>query len=110
MSRRALSPQQFGLLPHDRAMEREIGEQVEYHNVVPRRISLDKPLRASQNYIHPKTVESYTKKPPRDPDDRPMVVRYGKEHVIWGGHHRIIAARQRGQKTMRVDFTEVKPL
>ena len=68
------------------------------------------PLRANQQ-TYPEAVDYYTKNPRGSYTnysvmDNPTVIKHKGEHVVLSGHHRIAAAKRRGQKTMKVDYGE----
>ena len=110
-----LNPTQFGFLPFSKNIEEEIGGYGGEVWAASRKIQLNRPLRASQPSMDPAAVEFYKNNPRkvypnpsnRDPwDEPPTIVRHRGENLVWTGHHRIAAARQRGQKTMRVNYWE----
>lgn len=106
MSSDALSPDQFGL-PYSSAREQEVGDSLDYEALKPKKISVSGEFRPSQNYLDQETVSKYAERMPRQ-SDRPKVVMHNGEKVIWTGHHRIAAARKRGQKKMTVDYGEIQ--
>lgn len=113
MSHEALNPEQFGFLPvHPWEEQEKIGESLGRQTWPQKKISLqDPPLRANHP-IYPDPVDYYTKHPrgnfTGNPDRNPTVIKHKGEHVILSGHHRIAAAKRRGQKTMKVDYGETE--
>jgi hypothetical protein len=112
---RSLNPRQFGFLAfsprRDREIETKLGGIGHMTNPTRRRIRLDRPMRAGQADMYQEPYEHYLKNPRKTfkgfEQPTPEVLRYKNENIVWTGHHRIAAARKRGQKTMSVNYQEV---
>jgi hypothetical protein len=87
-----------------------VGSDVDDDNWRTKRVRIDRPLRAGQPKVSPKIVDEYAAaRSNRDSTGHlPQVVKRKGEHVVFEGHHRIAAARKRGQKSMTVDYQEVQ--
>lgn len=101
-----LNPAQFGFHEDDP----ETWEQALAHyeeGGTPGRIRLDAELHTGQGQMFPDAVEYYADKPGRasatSRDVGPVEI-YEHDGKTWvgEGHHRIAAARSRGQRSMRV--------
>lgn len=105
---RLLSPVQFGFERVSTPLGDAIGNHPDLHQTVTQReLDLSTPLRASQTKMSAKTVEHYVANPDanlKDYQGAPMVVSHRGQNVVWAGHHRIAAARRRGDTTMKVDY------
>lgn len=105
-----LSPVQFGFAPHREKIAQDVDSKMRRTDFKPKRIRVDQgTFRATQTKMSRSTVEHYAgAKVMKDRyGGRPEVIKRGDEHVVWNGHHRIAAARRKGQKTMTVDYQDV---
>ena len=106
----SVSPAQFGFITHDEDLghdgfpwpiEREEG----WHSKM---LDLSTPLHTRQGHIDPSLVEKYRasgKGPGKH--EAPEVVHYQGQHLVLNGHHRIAAAKQNGQRRLKVNFKEI---
>ena len=62
-------------------------------------------LHPTQSELSPKTVNKYAKDNPDDGTYTPDVYERGGKLYIADGHHRIVAAMKRGEKTIKVSVT-----
>lgn len=115
-----LNPEQFGFVRRPEAEWHDAMANTD--GVGTREIRVDHLLHTGQDHMYPDRVQHYVKNPEsehvgRDPIDRdypnepPEVYRYvGDDDVtrdyVGEGHHRIAAARLRGDKTIQVAWHE----
>jgi hypothetical protein len=104
-----LTPEQFGFITHDTIdkdpfpwpIEREGGWS-------SKMLSVSTPLHTRQGHLDPAVVERYkTGAGSGGRKDPPEVVRYQGEHLMLNGHHRMAAARLKGQKRLKVNFKDI---
>lgn len=76
-------------------------------NYLPTRLNLDgnRPLIATQDYVVPDKIDSIASSPRRAAEP-PLVMRSGGKDYVWDGHHRIAAAMQKSQKSIKVKLLD----
>ena len=105
----SVSPDQFGFITHDEPLghdsfpwpiEREEGWS-------SKMLDLSTPLHTRQGHIDPALVEKYSSGAKSLDRSPPEVVRHQGNHLVLNGHHRIAAARQRGQSRIKVNIKDI---
>lgn len=111
MSAEHLNPKQFGFQPYDHEAAQSAKSVVEggSFGAQERHLDLSEPLHPTEPQIWPGQVEKYRAHGWATTDEnegRPWVLRHQDRLFVMQGHHRIAAAKQRGEKTILADYEE----
>lgn len=98
-ARRTVSPEQFGFTV---APEDEAPRGLDFDTREHRKFSPDTPLRTAQGAMAPEDVDKYVAQPKAPSYNNPLglpplLVEHGDSLWVQDGHHRIAAARKRGE-------------